>query len=175
MATAGIIQCYGLFWREEDVYWNASKNARLMGVPARAKTATPTDFHEQVGIYVLYEGHQMIYVGQTGSGKRKLFSRLKAHTKDGLANRWDHFSWFGLRRPIAHGGLSTEKLRTSAGMNIALNHIEAVLIAAAEPALNKQGGRFGKNAKRFLQKRDERLGPTESEMIRDLWANRDGS
>jgi len=169
---AGIIQCYGLFWRKDCVYWNASSKARLLGVPARAKTAVPTDFHEQVGIYVLYEGHQMIYVGQTGSGKRKLFSRLKAHTRDVLANRWDHFSWFGLRRPISNGNLSTEKLRTSAGMATALNHIEAVLISAAEPALNKQGGRFGKNAKRFLQIRDDRLGPTESEMIRQLWAER---
>lgn len=97
---SGIIQCYGLFWREEDVFWGAGRTrGQLLGVPARLRTATPTDFRQQVGIYVLYSGHQMIYVGQTGSGKRKLFSRLKAHRRDSLADRWDRFSWFGLRRP----------------------------------------------------------------------------
>lgn len=58
---------------------------------------------------------------------------------------------------------------------MALNHIEAVLIASAEPSLNKQGGRFGKSAKRYLQIRDGRLGPTESEMLRELWKRRDGT
>ena len=174
MAASAIIQCYGLFWRREDVYWKASTNALLMGVPGNARTSEPTDFHEQIGIYVLYEGHQMIYVGQTGSGERKLYSRLKAHTKDSLAGRWDHFSWFGLRRPIGKGNLSTETIRASASISIALNHIEAVLIAASEPSLNKQGGRFGKNVRRFLQLRDERLGPTEQEMLRQLWKSRNG-
>ena len=125
---------------------------------------------DQIGIYVLYSGHQIIYVGQTGAGNSRLFSRLKRHRSDHLAGRWDKFSWFGLLRLLKGGGLSTESLRTTSSLRVSLNHIEAVLLAAAEPALNKQGGRFGKQAKKFLQYRDATtLGKTESEMIQEIW------
>jgi hypothetical protein len=154
MSSAGIIQSYGLFWRTEDVFWQTFKKRELLGVPRGARTSQPTNFSEQVGIYVLYEGHRMIYVG---------------HTRDVYADRWDHFSWFGLRRPIRNGGLSSERMRAVSSIAKALDHMEAVLIAAAEPSLNKQGGRFGRNVRRFIQVRDERLGPTDSEMLRDLW------
>lgn len=165
-----IIRSYGLFWKVQDVFWGKGSQAgSLLGVPAGARTAVPTDFREQIGIYVLYSDHQMIYVGQTGSGEKRLFRRLKDHRKDRLADRWNQFSWFGLRGALARGGLSTEKLRTSAGISVALNHIEAVLIEAAEPVRNKQGGRFGDNVQRFIQARDERLGPSDTEMIREIW------
>jgi hypothetical protein len=59
-----------------------------------------------------------------------------------------------------------KKARSS--FEVALNQIEAVMIASAEPSLNKQGGRFGKNRK-FLQVRDERLGPTQEEMIKSVY------
>ena len=90
----------------------------------------------------------MIYVGQPGSGNQRLFGRLKRHRRDALAGRWDHFSWFGLRRVKANGELSTEKLKATATIATALNHMEAVLISAAEPSLNKQGGRYGEDASR---------------------------
>jgi len=167
---AGIIQAYGLFWSEENVHWGRGRQrGTLLGVPAGARTSDPIDFRDQVGIYILYEGHQMIYVGQTGAGAQRLFKRLKKHRNDSLVKRWDHFSWFGLRRVNQSGNLSTENLRASASIAVTLNHIEAVLIAAAEPILNNQGGRFGKHAKRYLQKRDDHLGPTHEEMITELW------
>jgi len=169
MSSAGIIQSYGLFWRTEDVFWQTFKKRELLGVPRGARTSQPTNFSERVGIYVLYEGHRMIYVGQTGAGQNRLFQRLRTHTRDVYADRWDHFSWFGLRRPIRNGGLSSERMRAVSSIAKALDHMEAVLIAAAEPSLNKQGGRFGRNVRRFIQVRDERLGPTDSEMLRDLW------
>lgn len=118
---------------------------------------------------MLYKGHDIIYVGQAGARNSKLFGRLKNHRKDFLANRWDRFSWFGLRRVLSSGKLSTETDRAKASIATALNHIEAVLIAAAEPSLNKQGGRFGRNTVRFLQSRDERLGPTQEQMLRAVW------
>ena len=54
-------------------------------------------------------------------------------------------------------------------MEMVLDHIEAILIHSIEPPLNRQGGRFGESVTRYLQRRDDRLGPTEEGMIRDLW------
>ena len=167
-----IIQSYGLFWSVDDVYWGKGSQAgSLLGVPARARSSTPCDFRQQVGIYVLYSNHDIIYVGQTGARNQKLFRRLRKHRRDDLAGRWNRFSWFGLRRVLANGSLSSEKLRAGASVGAALDHIEAVLIAATEPALNRQGGRFGKKkgVLKYLQHRDPRLGPTNDQMLRDVW------
>lgn len=165
-----IIQSYGLLWKAENVFWGAGSNpGALFGVAARARRSEPVDFRDQVGIYVLYDGHRMIYVGQAGSGNRYLFKRLRSHRRDVLAGRWDTFSWFGLRRVLGSGRLSTVNRRSRSALSSTLNHIEAVLIAAAEPALNRQGGRFGRSATRYLQVRDERLGLTDQQMIREVW------
>ncbi len=166
----GIIQSYGLFWKEEDVFWGrGNQPGAIFGVPARARSSEPVDFRRQIGIYVLYSGHNVIYVGQTGSKDQRLLNRLKRHRKDVLADRWDHFSWFGLRRVLNSGQLSTEKLRAGAKVSAALDHMEAILIAATEPPLNRQGGRFGKGTVRYLQVRDSRLGLTENRMLLELW------
>ncbi len=166
---ADIIENYGLFWREENVFWGAgSSRGSLLGVPAYARTAEPVDFRSQAGLYVLYSGHDLIYVGQAGSGRATLFSRLKRHRKDPLADRWDRFSWFGLGRVLSSGKLAKTNARMRSTASTTLNQIEAVLIAAAEPALNRQGGRFGKR-RRYLQVRDDRLGPTQSEMIERIY------
>lgn len=167
---SNIIQAYGLFWKAENVFWGTPKNpGGLYGVPSRARRSEPVNFRDQIGIYILYSGHDIIYVGQAGSGKRYLFKRLRSHRRDSLADRWDSFSWFGLRRVLAPGRLAKVNKRTTSSLAQALNHMEAVLISAAEPALNRQGGRFGKQAIRYIQSREKRLGPTDQKMIKDLW------
>ncbi len=166
---SGIIQSYGLRWEESYVYWGKGQQAgSLLGVPARARSSPAIDFRGQIGIYVLYSNHNPIYIGQTGSGQQKLLRRLKKHTRDTLAGRWDKFSWFGLRSVLANGNLSAETMRATASVAKALDHIEAVLIAATEPALNKQGGRF-KGGVKYLQVRDKRLGLTDTEILHKLW------
>jgi len=165
----GIIQAYGLFWRLEDVFWGAGGQAgKLLGVPKGARSSEPMDFRTQAGIYVLYSGHEMVYVGQAGSGKAMLFNRLKAHRKDQLAGRWNKFSWFGLRRVLASGKLGPVNKKAKSSFDMALDQIEAVMIASAEPALNRQGGRFGRG-RQFLQVRDENLGPTYQAMIKFVY------
>ncbi len=164
-----IIEAYGLYWSEEDVFWGAGSHAgSLLGVPTAARSTEPIDFRTQAGIYVLYSGHDLVYVGQAGSGKAMLFNRLRTHRRDTLAGRWDKFSWFGLRRVLVSGKLGPVNKRAKSSFEMALNQIEAVMIAAAEPSLNKQGGRFGKGRK-YLQVRDERLGPTHQEMIQYVY------
>ena len=140
-AMAVIIRAYGLLWLAEDVFWgNGSKRGRLLGVSARAKRGDPIDFSQQAGIYALYRGHEMVYVGQTGSGKQRLFRRLNKHRKDRLSGRWDRFSWFGLCYPMK-SKLSTPNKRMRSALPVTLNQMEAILLAAAEPTLNRQGGR----------------------------------
>ena len=73
-----------------------------------------------------------------------------------------------IRVDLASGSLSKVNARARSTAATTLDQIEAVLIAAAEPALNRQGGRFGKR-RRYLQVRDERLGLTQSEMIQSIY------
>lgn len=168
-----LIQNYGLYWKETDVFWGRGGNAgTLSGVPARNITADPTDFREQAGVYVLYADFSIVYVGQAGNKNQKLFARLKQHRRDALAGRWNQFSWFGTRRVLVAGDLSAEVEGAHSTHAEVLNHIEAILIHAAEPAQNRQGGRFGENVVQFLQHRDENLGPTVEDMIHELWRER---
>ncbi len=164
---------YGLFWRQESVFWGRGSNkGHLKGVLASARTAEAIDFRNQQGVYVLYDdSFQIVYIGQAGSGEnQRLFSRLKRHRKDALAERWERFSWFGVREVLMSGRLKAEKMRVAPSIGDVLNHVEAVLIAAAEPTHNRQGGRFGDNVEQYLQFRDqENLGLEPDEMLRELW------
>jgi hypothetical protein len=167
-----LIQNYGLYWDESDVFWGAGSNAgTMLGVPATNLTADPVDFREQSGVYVLYAEYSMVYVGQAGVRNQKLFQRIKQHKRDALAGRWNQFSWFGIRRVLQNGVLSAEAEGSHSTIEDVLNHIEAILIHAAEPTQNRQGGRFGESVQQYLQKRDPSLGLTQEEMIRKLWEN----
>lgn len=168
-----LIQNYGLFWTRGKVFWGKQNNqGHLKGVLAGNRTGPPIDFRMQQGVYVLYnENFRLVYVGQAGSNqKARLFSRLKHHRKDKLADRWTRFSWFGIRRVLKSNSLSTEVIRTSVGPKVILNQIEAILITSTEPPLNLQGGKFGKDVKQYLQYQDpDELGQDTEVMIRDIW------
>lgn len=165
-----LIHNYGLFWKESNVFWGAgSKAGRLLGVPASNTTSAPVDFREQSGVYVLYADYELVYVGQVGSGNQKMFTRLKQHTRDSLAGRWNNFSWFGIRWVKKTGELAAEADGKHSTHPEVLSHIEAILIHSAEPKQNRQGGRFGDDVVQYLQTRDELLGPTQDQMLRGLW------
>ena len=168
-----LIRNYGLFWRRGFIYWGKGSNAgHLKGVPANSTTADPTDFREQQGVYALYDdGFRLLYVGQAGANdQQRLFTRLRNHRSDQLADRWTKFSWFGIRPVNADRSLKSEKQTVKPTIGDVLNHIEAILIAVAEPRNNLQGGRFGEHVNQYLQFRDsEALGPDQMEMVRQLW------
>src|SRR3954471_20880699 len=94
-----LIQNYGLFWRRSNVLWGRPRVlGHLKGIRARAMSAPAVDFRDQAGVYVLYDDNfRLVYVGQAGAGNDFLFSRLRRHRKDALADRWTRFSWFGIR------------------------------------------------------------------------------
>ena len=165
-----MIKNIGLLWNEADVFWGASGHrGTLLGLPTHNLTAGPVDFREQIGIYVLYADFEIVYVGQTGTGSQRLWARLRAHRRDDLAGRWNKFSWFGMRVVRSDCQLGVEGKRWRAGLAEVLNQMEAIIIHTAEPPLNRQGGRFGDEVEWYVQHRDKRLGPTQEEMVKDIW------
>jgi len=169
----GLIKSYGLFWKTEDVFWGVPRNSgALLGVNAKLTTDTSVDFRDQRGVYVLYADYDLVYVGQNAN--QELLSRFKQHRKDDLADRWNRFSWYGLRGVKGDGNLTKYNKAAHPDSGDVMNHIEAILIHTAEPRLNRQGGRFGDAVKQFLQVRDPRLGPTQQEMIRSIHERTNG-
>lgn len=168
-----LIRTIGLYWNAEDVFWGRPNNAgRLLGKPAGNTTADAIDFREQIGIYVLYADYSAVYVGQTAGDNFRLFNRLKQHRSDDLAGRWNRFSWFGILRVLNNGDLSSDIGQLHPNLHEALNQMEAILIHAMEPPLNRQGGRFGDAVTRYLQFRPEELGPSPQDMLKSLYENK---
>lgn len=170
-----LIRNYGLFWRSDCVHWGYA--GHLTGKGSRAAEADVVDFRDQQGVYVLYdESFQLVYVGQAGSGvEQRLFARLKQHRSDQLSERWSRFSWYGIN-PVNKGGtLRVEKSAAHVEIGDVLNHLEAILITAAEPRHNRQGGRFGDAVQQYFQYRDpEALGPSREDMLKSIhsWMER---
>jgi len=165
-----LIRTFGLFWRVDNVFWGRPKNpGLLLGVPASEKGFGTVDFRDQAGIYALFADYDLIYVGQTGGKGQKLMARLNQHRKRDLAGRWNMFSWFGTRAVLETGKLKAEKAGASSTHQLALNHLEAILIHVAEPSLNRQGGKWGDGVEQYIQQRDDRLGPSVPEMVEAIW------
>jgi len=167
-----VIKNYGLMWRRDSVFWGKGSNKGLIQGRRSGKVI---DFREQIGVYVLYdEARRPIYVGQAGQGNQRLFIRLRSHTRDHLAHRWQYFSWFGLLTVNKNGelsGWSAPSKRVSGTIRSMLNEIEGVLIAATEPAFNKQGARF-RGIPRYRQVShidSENFSPTQlRDLLRDI-------
>src|SRR5262249_51477942 len=127
-----IVTSFGMFWRRNAVEWNATP--KLLGMQQIG--ATPVDFNKQLGIYLLYDGREVIYIGRTTD--RPLGLRLYEHTSDRLAVRWDRFSWFGLLPVSESGTLGTLPISYEAAKIIPA--MEAMLIEALEPRQNRKRG-----------------------------------
>ena len=126
----------------------------LEGYLKNAKRQSTTNFRDQRGIYVLYDDtFRIVYVGHAGRGNQCLFQRLKQHKTDHLAERWSRFSWFGTRGVTKKCELADDKEFKTTLIDV-LNHIEAILLATAEPPLNLQRGRFGSDVQQYLQPED---------------------
>jgi uncharacterized protein (UPF0248 family) len=142
-----IIRNYGLFWERDKLAVGkkgSGNRGELLGYSKGDKA--PTDFRDQSGIYVLYEGssintHRVVYIGQTGAGNQRLLARLRQHTNDHLWNRWQRFSWLGFLA-IGNNKKPIHKKKAALGniaVAIGLDQIEASLISLLDPLLNRQG------------------------------------
>ncbi len=140
-----IVSSFGMFWRRDAVEWTATP--KLLGMQQIG--ATPVDFNQQLGIYLLYDGREVIYIGRTTD--RPLGRRLYEHTSDRLAARWDRFSWFGLLPVFETGTLGSLPLTYDAAKLIPA--LEAILIEALEPRQNRKRG-DDLSAVEYIQKED---------------------
>jgi hypothetical protein len=59
--TGGIIKAFGMFWRRDWVDWVTKP--RLMG--QQQEGADSVNFSDQVGVYLLHDGREVMYVGRT--------------------------------------------------------------------------------------------------------------
>lgn len=162
-----LIRNYGLFWLRKEVDWGwkgKGNQGRLLGRYAAKRKSEPVDFRNQRGVYVLYDDNfKIIYVGQAGgANNQRLFIRLKQHKNDHLAQRWSRFSWFGIL-PIEKSVLNENEAPKQQDTTAVLNHIEAILLAAAEPPLNLQRGRFGQDVQQYIQFIEEELEDDDEE------------
>lgn len=126
-----LVRCYGTHWRRDMVLWASAP--RILGKLPTGSTLTPIDFHEQIGLYILYDRHDPIYVGRSDQ-QRPLGARLYEHTSD---HQWDRFSWFGFA-PVSEMG-QREEVRREISLDAVLDTIEAILVENFRPWQNKVG------------------------------------
>jgi len=145
----GLINAFGMFWSRDKVLW--ATKPRLLG--KQQSGSTPVDFSGQRGVYLLYDGRDVVYVGRTTD--QPLGVRLNQHIGDRLNGRWDRFSWFGVCRVGDDGALSTQAAETYSLESLIVT-MEALLIEGLEPPQNrKRGDDF--RAVEFLQVEDPEI------------------
>lgn len=127
-----IITCFGMYWRRSAVDWRGRPN--ICGAQAGADRV---DFSDQVGLYLLHDVREIIYVGQTRD--QTLSKRLAQHTRGRLSSRWDRFSWFGMLPVSAESGDWARKPSDVDSAKL-LDVLESVLIEAVEPRQNRRQG-----------------------------------
>jgi hypothetical protein len=132
-----IINAFGIYWNRNLVHWKSQPD--LLGIQQIG--ATEVNFKDQIGIYLLHDSRETIYVGQ--AIEQSLGKRLKDHTTDRLAGRWDRFSWFGFYPVTEDAKLNLSvKFKEFTIQNLG-DIMEAILIESIEPRQNrKQGNSF---------------------------------
>lgn len=134
----GFINAYGMYWDRDLIDWN-KKPGELYG---RQKDATiSVNFADQDGVYLLYNNETVIYVGKANTSS--MFERLRSHTSDRLQQRWNKFSWFGVK-PVDGNGKLLQSKPSNLSADDLVSTLEALLIEAVEPNQNRQAGKgFG--------------------------------
>ena len=127
-----VVSSFGMFWRRELVDWTRSPN--VLGKQYGADRVV--DFSDQRGVYLLYDGREVIYAGR--ATERGLGTRLYEHTWDRLSARWDRFSWFGMLPVDDSGKLGA--LPESFDSSLVAPALEAILVEALEPRQNRKRG-----------------------------------
>ncbi len=141
-----MIRNYGLDW-DRGV---AVRNMALLG---RDKLGLEIDLSDQIGLYVLKKGDEIVYVGRAGTDGTDgtIAARLYDHYKSMEKHRmWNGFCWFGVYdvdrsvRQLAYNPL----VRMRAGALI--SDVETLLIYLLAPKLNEVGGKY-KHMTEFMQ------------------------
>lgn len=147
-----IIKNFGMYWMKDGINWK--QNPKLLGV--QSDGALSVDLSEMRGVYMLYDGREVIYVGQATD--QPILKRLIQHTKNRLATRWNRFSWFGIDRVNKEGKVEKVSNPIITDASNLINALEGILIEGLEPRQNKKGGdNFGFE---YYQEIDKNLAKT---------------
>ena len=161
--TGGIMKAFGMFWRRDWVDWTT----KPVMFGQQQEGADSVNFADQIGVYLLHDGREVIYVGRLT--EKRLATRLSEHTRDRLNGRWDRFSWFGLLKVTAEGNLIQEDIGSITQEDIIVT-LEALLVEGLEPRQNrKRGDAF--RAVEYLQAQDpELLKKTRKKLAEEMLA-----
>jgi hypothetical protein len=130
----GLIKALGMYWRRTWVEWVTKP--KLLGT--QTEGAVQVDFAEQLAVYLLHDGREVVYVGRASDNR--LGGRLGEHTRDRLNGRWDRFSWFGMRHVDDKGQLGPiTQIETFTAESL-IGTLEALLIEGLEPRQNRRRG-----------------------------------
>ena len=151
-----IINAFGIYWNRNFVHWKTTPD--LLGIQQIG--ATEVNFKDQIGIYLLHDSRETIYIGQ--AIEQPLGKRLKDHTTDRLAGRWDRFSWFGFYPVKEDAKLNLDaKFKEFTIQNLG-DILEAILIESIEPRQNRrQGNSF--TGLEYLQKESPEIKKKQQE------------
>jgi len=127
-----VISSFGMYWSRDAVEW--TRAPRILG--KQYGGSMDVDFCSQCGVYLLYDGREVIYVGR--ATERGLGIRLYEHTWDRLASRWNRFSWFGLMPVTGEGKL--QPMPGTLEASKLTPALEAILVEAVEPRQNRKRG-----------------------------------
>ena len=148
------IRNYGLRWQRQLV--DFKNPTSILGYALGDKKKQAVDFAPQTGVYALYDGPELVYIGRAVKGERPLGSRLARHHVDPIkTDRWTNFSWFGFRIVNKTLKLQPEALpkRLVSAEDVA-ELFEGLMIEFIAPRLNNRGGDLSRVAK-FNQIRPE--------------------
>lgn len=157
-----IIGAFGIYWNRNLVHWKSIPD--LLGIQQIG--ASEVNFKDQIGIYLLHDNRETIYVGQAID--QTLGQRLKHHTMDRLSGRWNRFSWFGLY-PVSNEGKLQGNIKFE-GVTIQDlgNILEAVLIESIEPRQNRKQGNLFSGIEYLQREAPEILKKKKEDLIREL-------
>lgn len=157
-----IINSFGIYWNRSLVHWKTTPD--LLGIQGFG--ATEVNFKDQVGVYLLHDNRETIYVGQAID--QPLGQRIKSHITDRLSGRWDRFSWFGFY-PVNENGnlLNIEKIDSLSILDLG-NLLEAILIESIEPRQNRKQGNLFAGIEYLQQESPEIKKKKRQDLLREL-------
>lgn len=140
------VGAYGLYWSRALVDWSPHRGQPQSLWGRQNERAMPVNFADQDGIYMLHNGNEVAYVGQSytpDTQQAGLYGRLKSHHDSSRkTDRWEAFSWFGFRSVDDNGNLSATP--SSASTKEIIDLIEGIFIEGMMPRLNMRRGEGSK-------------------------------
>ncbi|MBL7800300.1 MAG: hypothetical protein JNL95_06195 [Chitinophagales bacterium] len=157
-----IINSFGIYWDRSLVDWVTTPD--ILGVQQAGATAV--SFKDQIGVYLLHDGRETIYVGQAID--QTLGQRLKNHISDRLAGRWNRFSWFGFHPVIESGKLKKDLKFEKLTVKELGDLLEAILIETIEPRQNRKQGNLFFGLEYLQQESPELNRKRKQQMMREF-------